>query len=146
MKLDPESTHDLPSGAWRCRWVQGPRSELEELALAFRGSAVTGSGIDADGTFNYTGAVHPDRSVRLLKVYDLPRIPVPPRLAYLGRWDGHCLAGTWIDEGWPSNRGPFRMWPGHSPEPALVQEREQALPQESTPVQVFRKEGSWPSK
>ena len=33
--------------------------------------------------------------------------------------DGRLNEGQWTDDGWPSNNGPFRMWPGTLPGAAL---------------------------
>lgn len=123
---DP-TTPDLPSGPWRCRWVQGRRREREDVALRVHRGTLTGGGIDADGVFTYVGRQDGLR-VELVKVYDLPRIPVPARLTYTGTWNGTVIAGEWVDDAAPWNRGPFQMWPGHGPAPARKRQRAQDLP------------------
>lgn len=115
---------DHLSGPWRCRWTQGLRTELEELFLTVAGGTVSGSGIDADGVFDYTGTIRDNGSVALTKTYSVAVIKVPPALTYLGRWDGRCIAGLWMDDQDPChNRGPFRMWPGVGQGPGLSSER-----------------------
>lgn len=125
MRHETEGTMNLglPSGPWRCRWVQGHRSEIESLSLTFTNGRVQGTGVDADGFFEYVGSVYADGSLSLTKTYAQPFIPVPPALSYIGRWDGRCASGQWIDDQDPTNNGPFRMWPGHGPEPSLEAHR-----------------------
>lgn len=121
-------TLDHLSGPWRCRWTQHRRSATEDLALTIAGGKVSGSWDHLDGVFDYSGAIHEDGTATLTKVYSLPTIVVPPSLTYIGRWDGRCIAGRWIDDLDPSwNNGPFRMWPGEGPDPGLSSVRSKDL-------------------
>ncbi len=113
----------LPSGSWRCRWHQASRTELEELCMTFDKGSVQGSGMDADGLFEYLGSAYADGSLSLTKTYHLHHIPVPASMSYIGKWDGRIASGQWIDNGYPPNNGAFQMWPGDGPEPALERER-----------------------
>ena len=72
----------LPSGSWRCRWHQASRTELEELCLTFDKGSVQGSGMDADGLFEYLGSAYADGSLSLTKTYHLHHIPVPASMSW----------------------------------------------------------------
>lgn len=116
---------DLLSGPWSGIWHQGAHNQgKESLDLVFNESQVIGFGSDCDGDFQYSGTFTPAGAVTLGKVYTRPLIIVPPRITYLGLWNGRRIVGTWTDDTSRSNSGPFRMWPGSGPDPGEVLETE----------------------
>ena len=117
-------TLDLLSGPWTALWQQGPNQDKELLDLIFHEGQVIGFGSDRDGDFQYSGTFHPTGTVQLGKVYTRPSGPVPARMTYHGQWDGRRILGRWVDDRSATNAGPFRMWPGHGPEPGEVLETE----------------------
>lgn len=120
----PSGALDLLSGPWKAVWHQGLEMGKELLDLVFQEGQVIGFGTDRDGDFQYGGSFTPAGSVQLGKVYTRPLRDVPARMTYLGQWNGRRIQGRWADDRWASNAGPFRMWPGHSPDPGEVLEAE----------------------
>jgi len=125
---------DQESGHWSGSWRQDSREEgRESLDLVFQQGQVLGFGTDNDGDFQYAGTYEEDGCVLLGKTYTRPNKRVPARMTYRGQWNGRRILGTWTDDRWPDNAGPFRFWPGTGPDPgevleeALDLEREAAL-------------------
>ena len=120
--MEPSArTLDLLSGPWSGRWRQVYREEgRESLDLAFQHGQVLGFGSDNDGEFQYAGTYEEDGRVLLGKTYTRPNKGVPPRMTYRGQWNGRRIQGTWADDRWPDNTGPFRFWPGTGPDPGEV--------------------------
>lgn len=114
----------LLSGPWTAVWQQGPNQGKELLDLAFQESQVIGFGSDRDGEFQYSGSYTESGSVNLGKVYTRPLGSVPARMTYLGQWNGRRILGRWVDDRYATNAGPFKMWPGHGPDPGEVLETE----------------------
>ena len=111
------------TGPWRCQWQQHGAIGMESLFLNFEQEGVHGSGMDLDGIFTYAGSAYADGTVTLTKIYTHPIKPVPASMTYIGRWDGCCIVGEWIDDTCPDwNHGPFRMWQGISEKPSLSAE------------------------
>jgi hypothetical protein len=124
--IEPRHTGplELLSGPWTAVWQQGSDQGEERLNLIFQESQVLGFGSDGDGEFQYTGTFSSTGTVNLGKVYTRPLGPVPARMTYLGQWNGRRILGRWVDDRDSSNAGPFRMWPGHGPDPGEVLEAE----------------------
>ena len=124
--IEPKHTGpmELLSGPWTAVWQQGPNQGKESLDLVFHDKQVIGVGSDRDGDFQYAGTFSPAGNVNLGKVYTRPLGPVPTRMTYLGQWNGRRILGRWIDDWDTTNAGPFRMWPGHGPDPGEVLEIE----------------------
>lgn len=110
------------SGPWTAVWQQGPNQGKELLDLVFQEGQVIGFGSDRDGEFQYAGSFSSSGNVNLGKVYTRPLGPVPARMTYLGQWNGRRILGRWLDDWDSTNAGPFRMWPGHGPDPGEVLE------------------------
>ena len=118
-----EGTLDLLNGPWTAVWHQGRNNVGKEvLDLLFQEGQVVGFGSDCDGDFQYAGWFTPSGTVQLGKVYTRPSRPVPARMTYLGQWNGRRILGRWVDDQCSTNNGPFRMWPGHGPDPGEVLE------------------------
>jgi hypothetical protein len=117
-----EGTLDLLSGPWTAVWQQGLNVGKELLDLVFQEGQVIGFGSDRDGEFQYAGMFTSTGAVQLGKVYTRPSGPVPARMTYLGQWNGRRILGRWVDDRNSGNAGPFRMWPGHGPDPGEVLE------------------------
>lgn len=98
-------------GTWFGWWRQGLREGHEAMSLTITGGLLQGSGQDQDGTFALDGQVYADGTASLIKRYTVPLIVTPPRLAYLGQWNGRVLRGTWVSETAPHTHGPFLLWP-----------------------------------
>ena len=113
---------DLLSGPWTAVWQQGANQGKELLDLVFQEGQVIGFGSDRDGEFQYAGSYSSIGNVNLGKVYSRPVGPVPARMTYLGQWNGRRILGRWLDDWDSTNAGPFRMWPGHGPDPGEVLE------------------------
>lgn len=124
--IEPRHTGSLEllSGPWTAVWQQGPNQGKESLDLVFQDTQVIGFGSDRDGDFQYAGTFSPTGNVTLGKVYTRPSGPVPARITYLGQWNGRRILGRWLDDWDSTNAGPFRMWPGHGPDPGEVLETE----------------------
>lgn len=117
------SSLDLLSGPWSGRWRQIYREEgRESLDLVFQQGQVLGFGTDNDGEFQCAGTYENDGSVLFGKTYTRPNKGVPARMTYRGQWNGRRILGTWTDDRWPDNTGPFRFWPGTGPDPGEVLE------------------------
>lgn len=100
------------SGTWRCRWEQFDESGVEQLQMSFCDGWAAGKGRDPQGSFAYAGEYTLDGSrVLLNKTYTGALVAVPASITYHGVWDGALIAGEWIDDMVPTNRGPFEMWP-----------------------------------
>ena len=115
---------DLLSGPWTAVWGQRRHPGKELLDLVFQESQVLGFGSDRDGEFQYAGTFSSTGQVNLGKVYTHPVGPVPAHMTYLGQWNGRRILGQWVDDSDSFNAGPFRMWPGHGPDPGEVLESE----------------------
>ena len=119
---------DIMSGPWSGLWIQGPDRGHESLDLVFVSGNMMGLGSDRDGAFQMNGTYTPSGVAEFGKVYTRPTRPVPARMIYRGQWNGRCLVGRWTDDSDPSNKGPFRMWPGTGPDPGQVLEETADLP------------------
>ncbi len=130
---------DLLSGPWTAVWQQGTEMGKELLDLVFQEGQVVGFGTDRDGEFQHAGSFTPTGTVKLGKVYTRPSRSVPARMTYLGQWNGRCILGRWVDDRSSTNAGPFRMWPGHGPDPGeiLGTEAEPSLEAELVAVQTL---------
>ena len=134
---------DLLSGPWTAVWHQGPEMGKELLDLVFQEGQVVGFGTDRDGEFQYAGSFTPTGTVQLGKVYTRPSRSVPARMTYIGQWNGRRIQGRWLDDRSANNAGPFRMWPGHGPDPGevLEAEAEPGLESELVAVQPLNNPG-----
>ncbi|BDU68724.1 hypothetical protein GETHOR_08250 [Geothrix oryzae] len=113
---------DLLSGPWSGLWRQAFREQgRESLDLVFQNGQVMGFGIDNDGEFQYAGT-YEEGLIFLGKTYTRPNKGVPTRMTYRGQWNGRRILGTWSNDNWPDNAGPFRFWPGIGPDPGEVLE------------------------
>lgn len=121
---------DIMSGPWSGLWIQGPDRGHESLDLVFVSGNMMGLGSDRDGAFQMNGTYTPSDVAEFGKVYTDPTRVVPARMTYRGQWNGRCLVGRWTDDSDPSNKGPFRMWPGTGPDPGQVLEETADLPTE----------------
>ena len=132
---------DLLSGPWTAVWQQGANQGKELLDLIFQEGQVIGFGSDRDGEFQYAGSFTSTGTVNLGKVYTRSLGPVPARMTYLGQWNGRRILGRWVDDRNSTNAGPFRMWPGHGPDPGEVLETgaEPGLEAELAAVQTLNK-------
>ena len=102
----------MKSGAWRCRWIQFPRSGMEQLQMAFDEGVARGTGTDPEGGFVYSGRYDSlTGHVVMSKVYVYAKSPVPISMTYEGVWDGTMISGAWVDDRAAWAGEPFEMWP-----------------------------------
>lgn len=127
---------ELHSGPWSAIWHQGHNQGREALDLIFLNGEVMGFGSDRNGDFQYSGTYDGSGGIELGKVYTRVTRCVPARMTYTGQWNGRRILGRWMDDRSLTDCGPFRMWPGHGPDPGEVLMKEAEPGQEEELVHV----------
>ena len=116
-----ESDPRFPSGPWTGFWMQRglPTRPRMQVALAFSGGKVSGSGRDAVGIFEMAGTYELVHGRCLLVKQYLGA----HRVIYEGanEGDGQWLWGVWR---LPSETGGFHLWPVGEEDPTQLRKRE----------------------